>query len=156
VIYSEPIAIGERIRYVHQHGGGRIFLWTDKRKIIILSPALGSVADRGIEAALSSYDAEDRAAIEAAFKRCIECHSIHPGQHQTGPSLSGVFGRRMASASFEGYSPALRARDDVWQDENLKNFVMDPERFAAGTTMLGPGVASDDIAEGIVAILKGL
>jgi cytochrome c2 len=62
----------------------------------------------------------------------------------------------MGSTSYQGYSPALRARDDVWRDENLKSFVMAPERFAAGTTMVVPGVASDDIAEGIVAILKGL
>jgi cytochrome c2 len=156
VVYSEPIPIGERIRYVHQHDDGRIFLWTDKRKIFILSPAQGSATDSRIEDALSSYGAEDRAAIKAAFKSCVECHSIDPGRHQTAPSLAGVFGRRMGSASYEGYSPALRARDEVWQDENLKSFVMAPERFAAGTTMVVPGVASDDIAKGIVAILKGL
>ena len=62
----------------------------------------------------------------------------------------------MGGTPYEGYSPALRARDDVWQDENLKSFVMAPERFVAGTKMVGPGVASDDIAKGIVAILKGL
>ena len=62
----------------------------------------------------------------------------------------------MASTSYRGYSQALKARDDVWRDENLMSFVMAPERFAAGTTMVVPGVASDDIAKGIVAILKGL
>lgn len=156
VIYSEPIPVGERIRYVHQHNDGRIFFWTDQRKIFILSPAQGSAVDSRIEDALSSYDADDRTAIRAAFKRCIECHSLYPDQHRTAPSLAGVFGRPIGSTSYQGYSPALKARDDVWQDESLMSFVMDPERFAAGTTMVAPGVVSDDLAEGIIAILKGL
>ena len=105
VVYSEPIPIGERIRYVHQHGDGRIFLWTDRRKIFILSPAQESGADSRIEDALSSYDAEKRAAIKTAFKSCVECHSIHPDQHRTAPSLSGVFGRTMGSTPIKATRP---------------------------------------------------
>ncbi len=67
VVYSEPIPIGERIRYVHQHNAGRIFFWTDQRKIFILGAAKGSAAESRIEDALSSYDAEDRIAIRAAL-----------------------------------------------------------------------------------------
>ncbi|MCH8808382.1 MAG: PQQ-dependent sugar dehydrogenase [Proteobacteria bacterium] len=110
VVYSEPIAIGERIRYVHQHRGGAIVLWTDSRKIILLHPAQTVSVESRVEKALSSYDAEQKMVIEAAFNRCIECHAISGGQHQTSPSLAGVYGRRIADTSYENYSPCLTGK----------------------------------------------
>ncbi len=154
VVYAEPIGIGEHIRYVHQHTDGAIVLWTDRRKIIYLNPVQSVSVESLIEKALSSYNAEQRTAIRAAFKRCIECHSIRAGQHQTGPSLAGVHGRRIADTSYENYSSALKAKGGNWGDENLKNFIKDPNGFAAGTVMPDSGVGSDDIAKGIVEMLK--
>lgn len=154
VVYAEPITIGERIRYVHQHNDGAIVLWTDSRKIIFLYPAQTASVESRVETALSSYAIEKRTAIKAAFNRCMECHTISAGQHQTGPSLAGVYGRRIADTSYENYSPALRAKGGTWRDENLKNFIEDPDGFAPGTTMVDSGVGDDDIATGIVALLK--
>ena len=155
VVYAEPIAIGERIRYVHQHRGGAIVLWTDSRKIIFLNPAQAVSVDSRVEKALSSYDDEQKTAIKAAFIRCIECHAVSDGQHQTSPSLAGVYERRIADTSYENYSPALKAKGGTWRDENLKSFIEDPNGFAPGTGMADSGVRGDDIAEGIVEILKG-
>ncbi len=154
VVYAEPIIIAERIRYVHQHTSGTIVLWTDSRKIIFLYPAQAVSAEHRIENALSSYNAEQRTVIKAAFNRCIECHAVRAGQHQTAPSLAGVIGRRIADTSYEDYSPALQAKGGTWRDENLKNFIKDPNGFASGTTMVDSGVGSDDVAKGIVRILK--
>ena len=154
VVYAEPIMIGERIRYIHQHTDGAIVLWTDSRKIIFLYSAQAVSVESRVENALSSYAAEQRTAIKTAFNRCMECHASSVDQHQTGPSLAGVYGRRIAETSYENYSPALQAKGGTWRDENLKNFIKDPNGFAPGTTMVDSGVGGDDIAKGIVELLK--
>ncbi|MGZ8410727.1 MAG: hypothetical protein ACXWVS_12535 [Hyphomicrobium sp.] len=37
VEFAEGGFVGKRIRYVHQHGEGRLVLWTDDREIIFLN-----------------------------------------------------------------------------------------------------------------------
>jgi hypothetical protein len=36
ILFAEPIEIGERIRYVHQHTDGRIVLWTDDGELVFV------------------------------------------------------------------------------------------------------------------------
>ncbi len=43
------------------------------------------------------------------FRQCVACHSLVLGQHLTGPSLAGVYGRRAGTAKgFGRYSSEMR------------------------------------------------
>lgn len=159
VIFAEPIYIGERIRYVHQHDDGQIVLWTDSRKLIFMSPApvdhrVGQIINRLID----SFPYEERAAkrIKETAITCMECHSFEAEGALAGPALGRVFGRDIASSSFSGYSNALRARKGTWTEANLKAFLRNPNGFAPGTTMRNTKIEDDVILDGLVKVLDSL
>lgn len=71
-----------------------------------------------------------------AFRACVACHSLAPGQHRTGPSLAGVVGRKAgAAAGFRRYSPALRASGVVWSAATLDAWLANPQAFIPGNRM---------------------
>src|SRR3954470_13849482 len=45
-----------------------------------------------------------------AFRACVACHSLASGQHRTGPSLAGVFGRKAGTAEGFPATPRLSKR----------------------------------------------
>jgi cytochrome c len=82
---------------------------------------------------------------EVIFKKCYACHSVMPGETGlTGPNLSGVVGRAVASAPDFDYSDALRtlpARGyDTWTRAVLDAFLRSPEELVPGTTMTFVGM----------------
>jgi len=79
----------------------------------------------------------DAAKGETAFRqRCAACHSVQPGAPSgAGPNLSGVMGRKAASASGFGYSPALKASGLTWSPEQLNKFIAAPGSAVPGTLM---------------------
>jgi cytochrome c len=72
-----------------------------------------------------------------AFRACVACHTLDPDDgHRAGPTLHGIFGRRIASVPGYRYSPALRGMDIVWTPETVsKLFELGPHRFTPGTKM---------------------
>ena len=99
VIFSEEIQIGARIRYVHQHPDGRILLWTDRHTIMFLRPTRylpgRELLKKVVAEVTSAGGAQER--LRAALRRCNECHSFEPGDHNEAPSLATVFDARIAS-----------------------------------------------------------
>lgn len=86
-----------------------------------------------------SEDAVERGA--RAFRSCIGCHSIEPGDHRTGPSLAGIVGRRAGSVEgFGRYSEALKESGVVWDRETLDAWLADPRALVPGTEMVFPGI----------------
>jgi cytochrome c2 len=82
---------------------------------------------------------------EVIFRKCYACHSVVPGETGlTGPNLSGVVGRAVASAPDFEYSRALEAlpaRGYVrWTKAVLDAFLRSPEDFAPGTAMTFVGM----------------
>ena len=55
--------------------------------------------------------------------------------------------RRIASSPGFAYSPALQGKGGVWTEENLDEFLRDPEAFAPGTTMRLSGLDDRSRAE---------
>jgi cytochrome c len=48
------------------------------------------------------------------FQNCAVCHSLEPDKNLTGPSLSGVVGRKAGTLpSFGRYSDAIKSSDVV-------------------------------------------
>lgn len=71
------------------------------------------------------------------FKACIACHKLSEDDgNRAGPSLHGVMGRKIASASGYAFSPALRKLDIVWSRETVaKLFEIGPATYTPGTKM---------------------
>ena len=79
-------------------------------------------------------------------RHCGSCHSLDVGEHDVGPSLAGVAGRR--AGKVEGYydfSTALRSLDFVWTRGALERYLADPGRFAPGTSMPATNISDTDI-----------
>jgi cytochrome c len=80
------------------------------------------------------------------FKACVACHTLSAdGGNRAGPTLSGLYGRRIATAAGYDFSPALRAMDIVWSPETLQRlFEIGPAAYTPGTKMPEQKVANGD------------
>lgn len=102
---------------------------------------------------LAAY-AGDRGA--EVFRACAACHSLTPdGGNRAGPTLSGVFGRRIATAEGYNFSDALKKLDIVWNAETIaKLFEVGPARYTPGTKMPEQTVGSAADREALVRFLE--
>ena len=66
----------------------------------------------GADDPLAAYG-DDRGA--QVFRACVACHTLTPDEgNRAGPTLHGVFGRRIATLPGYNFSPALKKLDIVW------------------------------------------
>ena len=74
---------------------------------------------------------------ERIFRACRACHGLDPADtNMAGPTLHGLFGRRIATAPGYAYSPALKAMDIVWTPETVSRlFEIGPKAYTPGTKM---------------------
>ena len=90
------------------------------------------------------------------FRSCAACHTLTPdGGNRAGPTLHGVFGRRIATAPGYNYSPALRGLDIVWTRETIKQlFEVGPSKYTPGTKMPEQTVSTAEDREALVRFLE--
>lgn len=71
------------------------------------------------------------------FRACVACHTLSPDDgNRAGPTLHGVFGRRIGTATGYNFSPALRDMDIVWSAETIARlFEIGPNAYTPGTKM---------------------
>ncbi|HEY4404479.1 MAG TPA: c-type cytochrome, partial [Xanthobacteraceae bacterium] len=83
---------------------------------------------------LASYGGDPGAQV---FRACVACHTLQPDEgNRAGPTLAGLFGRRIATLPGYNFSPALKALDIVWTPETVsKLFELGPATFTPGTKM---------------------
>jgi len=92
----------------------------------------------------------------AVFVECARCHQIPPHEHDAGPSLWGLAGRRAGSISGYDYSPAMRNARFKWDRERLVAFIREPHKAVPGTRMLFPGLEDPKEAEAVADYLLSL
>jgi cytochrome c len=85
---------------------------------------------------------------------CWACHDFYGTQNKVGPHLSSLYGRRAGDSTFPGYSDALRQSQILWDDNTLGRFLLNPQGFVPGSTMVSPGVGSRGDLEAIVFYIK--
>jgi cytochrome c len=99
--------------------------------------------------------AGDPEAGKRVFRACAACHTLAAGEHRTGPSLAGVFGRKAGTASgFTRYSPALEQADLIWSEDTLDAFLADPRRFLPGNRMTFAGIEGQQARADLIAYLQ--
>ena len=100
----------------------------------------------------------DVAAGQAAFAKCQSCHTYNQGgANGTGPNLYGVVGRRPASAAGFAFSPAMTefaAKQAVWNDEQLSEFLKSPQKHIPGTKMTFVGLKKPEDRINMIAFLR--
>jgi cytochrome c len=71
------------------------------------------------------------------FRACAACHTLTPEDgNRAGPTLHGIFGRRIATAEGYDYSEALRGMEIVWTPETVSAlFEQGPSVYTPGTKM---------------------
>ena len=71
------------------------------------------------------------------FRACVACHTLSPDEgNRAGPTLAGIFGRRIATLPGYNFSPALKKLDIVWTPETVaKLFEVGPMAYTPGTKM---------------------
>lgn len=85
--------------------------------------------------------------------QCRACHQA--ASTALAPSLAGVAGAKIAGRTDFTYSPALKAKDGTWTDENLDAFLKSPMAFAPGSKM-PVSVPADDARSAIITYLHTL
>jgi cytochrome c len=90
------------------------------------------------------------------FRACASCHSLQRDRgNRAGPSLRGVFGRKIATLPGYNFSPALKKLDIVWTPETLsKLFEIGPSAFTPGTKMPEQRIESAQDREALIEFLK--
>ena len=99
--------------------------------------------------------AQDAAAGEQSFKKCLPCHSIGEGaKNKVGPELNGIYGRHSGSAPGYSYSEANKKSGITWDKAQFLEYIKDPRAKIPGTKMIFPGIKNEKEAESLWAYLS--
>jgi cytochrome c len=71
------------------------------------------------------------------FRACVACHTLNGNEGvRAGPTLAGIFGRKIATLPGYNFSAALKSLDIVWTPETVsKLFELGPMTYTPGTKM---------------------
>jgi len=89
------------------------------------------------------------------FRACVACHTLSPDEgNRAGPTLAGIFGRRIATLPGYNFSPALKKLDIVWSPETVaKLFEIGPAHYTPGTKMPEQRIGSPKDRRALVEFL---
>jgi len=99
--------------------------------------------------------AQDAAAGENSFKKCMACHSIGEGaKNKVGPELNGLDGRHSGSAPGYSYTDANKNSGITWNKEQFLEYIKDPKGKIPGTKMAFAGIKNEKEINDLWAYLK--
>jgi cytochrome c len=114
---------------------------------------IGEVAMGGPDDPLAAYAGERGAEV---FRACVACHTLKPDEGtRAGPTLAGLFGRRIATLPGYDFSPALKMLNIVWTPETVsKLFEVGPMAYTPGTKMPEQKIGSAEDRAALVQFLE--
>jgi cytochrome c len=98
--------------------------------------------------------AQDLAAGENSFKKCLPCHAAGEGaKNKVGPVLNGLDGRHSGSIPGFSYSDANKNSGITWNKDVFLEYIKDPRAKIPGTKMIFPGIKNETEAADLWAYL---
>jgi cytochrome c len=98
--------------------------------------------------------AQDLAAGETSFKKCLACHAVGEGaRNKVGPALNGLDGRQSGTVEGFSYSDANKNSGITWNKDVFIEYIRDPKAKIPGTKMIFPGIKNEKEAADLWAYL---
>jgi cytochrome c len=117
------------------------------RRVVLAAIALA--------ASTTAASAQDVAAGEQSFKKCLPCHSVGEGaKNKVGPELNGLDGRKAGSAEGFNYTEANKNSGLTWDESVFKDYIKDPRAKIPGTKMVFAGIKNEQEVNDLWAYLK--
>jgi len=90
------------------------------------------------------------------LRKCSICHTLDPDDgNKAGPTLYGVFGRKVGTLKGYVYSEALRKADFIWTEKTIGDlFDHGPQHLLPGTKMPLQQMTNVDERNALIAYLK--
>ena len=109
--------------------------------IVVATASLGGTVDKA--------SAQDAAAGETVFKKCMTCHRIGEGaKNAVGPEQNGLIGRQAGTVPGFAYSSLNKSAGEaglIWNDDTIFEYLADPNAFLIGFLK---SKGKDDLAKG--------
>jgi cytochrome c len=114
---------------------------------------IGNVVMGAPEDPLAAFAGDHGAEV---FRACVACHTLRADEGvRAGPTLAGIFGRRIATLSGYNFSDALKRLDIVWTPETVaKLFEVGPMAYTPGTKMPEQRIGSPEDRAALVQFLE--
>ena len=90
------------------------------------------------------------------FRACVACHTLGADQaNRAGPTLAGIFGRRIATLPGYNFSEALKRLNIVWTPDTVSRlFEIGPSAYTPGTKMPEQRIGSEQDRAALVKFLE--
>ena len=126
---------------------------TIRRWDAVSGEPVGSVVVGAPDDPLAAFASDPGAQV---FRACVACHTLSPDEgNKAGPSLAGIFGRRIATLPGYRYSDALKQMNIVWTPETVaKMFEVGPMTYTPGTKMPEQKIGSPEDRQALVNFLE--
>ena len=114
-----------------------------------------AIAVMSIAATATIAAAQDVAAGQHSFNKCLPCHAIGPdAENKIGPELNGLDGRHSGTAPNYSYSDANKNSGIVWGEATFKEYIKDPAAKVPGTKMTFLGIKNEQEINDLWAYVK--
>ena len=108
-----------------------------------------------LAASTAAAAAQDAAAGEQSFRKCLPCHSVGAGaKNKVGPELNGLDGRQAGTAEGFNYTEANKNSGITWNESVFKEYIKDPRAKIPGTKMIYAGLKDEKRIADLTAFLK--
>jgi cytochrome c len=126
---------------------------TIRRWDAVTGEPIGNLVMGAPEDPLARYAGDPGAEV---FRACVACHTLSPDEgNRAGPTLAGIFGRRIATLPGYNFSAALKTLDIVWTPQTVsKLFEVGPAAYTPGTKMPEQTIGSAEERAAMVEFLE--
>jgi cytochrome c len=119
-----------------------------------LMKSLG-LAALALAATTTMANAQDLAAGERSFRKCLPCHAVgEEARNKVGPLLNGLDGRKSGSVPEYNYSDANKKAEITWGEATFKEYIQNPMAKVPGTKMAFAGIKNEQEIADLWAYLK--
>jgi len=104
---------------------------------------------------ISGAQAQDLAAGERSFRKCLPCHAVGEGaKHKVGPTLNGLDGRTSGTIEGYNYTDANKNAKILWDEASFREYIANPRGRIPGTKMIFAGIKNEQEVTDLWAYLK--